>query len=228
MKRSTILFVAAALLAAPSASFAHEYDRDDSDHPLRYIAYAVHPVGVAVEKIIIRPLHWFVSSAKWRNEWFGHYPHPKEGWSHIASSAVVSVAPEAPAAPAGDAGGAGDDADRGDFAPSQELLTVYFDYDKSDVRADQLSRIDENLRYLLDNPELHVIVEGHCDERGTIEYNYALGERRAKAVRAYLVKNGVAEDRVHVVSKGEEEPAAAGSDEAAWSQNRRAEFEERQ
>ena len=72
--------------------------------------------------------------------------------------------------------------------------------------------------------ELQVLIEGHCDERGTDEYNLALGERRALAVRRYLVALGISADRLHTISYGEEKPAVLGSDEAAWSKNRRAEF----
>ena len=101
---------------------------------------------------------------------------------------------------------------------------IYFDYDRATLRADQLARIENNLRYLLDHPEERVMITGHCDERGTTEYNYVLGMRRAEAVRDYYVKNGVVADRIAVQSKGEDQPVALGHDEAAWSQNRRAEF----
>ena len=105
------------------------------------------------------------------------------------------------------------------------LSTIYFDYDMSNVREDQLSSMDENARKLRDyQPEDMVVVEGHCDERGTIEYNLALGEQRAQAVKTYLVDAGVAEGRIETVSFGEEQPAVMGGDESAWSQNRRAEL----
>ncbi len=105
------------------------------------------------------------------------------------------------------------------------LSTIYFDYDMSNVREDQLSAMDENARKLREyQPEDMVMVEGHCDERGTIEYNLALGERRASAVKTYLVDAGVAEGRIETVSFGEEQPAVMGGDESAWGQNRRAEL----
>ena len=108
------------------------------------------------------------------------------------------------------------------------LSTIYFDYDRSDVREDQRAAMDENARKLREfQPEDMVLVEGHCDEQGTIEYNLALGERRAQAVKAYLVNAGVAEDRIETVSLGEERPAAMGSDENALSQNRRVELKRR-
>ena len=105
------------------------------------------------------------------------------------------------------------------------LATIYFDYDKSDVREDQRAAMDENARKLREfQPDDMVMVEGHTDERGTIEYNLALGERRAQAVKAYLVDAGVAEDRIETVSLGKERPAVMGSDESALAQNRRVEL----
>ena len=105
------------------------------------------------------------------------------------------------------------------------LATVYFDYDKSNVRADQRSAMDENARKLREYQTRDtVIVEGHCDERGTIEYNLALGERRAQAVKIYLVDAGVAVGRLETVSYGEERPADRGSSETAYQRNRRVEI----
>ena len=105
------------------------------------------------------------------------------------------------------------------------LSTIYFDYDMSNVREDQRSAMDENARKLREyQPEDMVVVEGHADERGTIEYNLALGERRAQAVKTYLVDAGVADSRIETVSLGEEQPAVMGSDESALAQNRRAEL----
>ena len=105
------------------------------------------------------------------------------------------------------------------------LSTIYFDYDSSSVREDQRSAMDENARKLREyQPEDMVVVEGHCDERGTIEYNLALGEQRAQAVKTYLVDAGVADSRIETVSFGEEQPAVMGGDEDSWAQNRRAEL----
>ena len=105
-----------------------------------------------------------------------------------------------------------------------EMKTIHFDYDRSQIRPDQLDLIDYNLRYLVANPEVKVLIEGHCDERGTIEYNFALGHRRANAVREYFIKNGILPERLSVRSKGEEEPADAGSSDAAMAANRRGIF----
>ena len=108
------------------------------------------------------------------------------------------------------------------------LSTIYFDYDRSNVREDQRSAMDENARKLREyQPEDMVVVEGHCDERGTIEYNLALGEQRAQAVKTYLVDAGVADGRIEIVSFGEEQPAVMGSDESALAQNRRVELKRR-
>jgi peptidoglycan-associated lipoprotein len=108
--------------------------------------------------------------------------------------------------------------------PTGRLATVYFDYDSSELRPDTTATLRENAGWLKSRGEVTVAVEGHCDERGTIEYNLALGERRANAVRDYLADLGVPRDRVRVVSYGEERPARPGHDESAWSMNRRAEF----
>ena len=105
------------------------------------------------------------------------------------------------------------------------LSAVYFGYDRSDIGDDQRTTLDENVRKLREyRDEDSVVVEGHTDERGTIEYNLALAERRAEAVKTYLVDAGVAEGRIETVSFGEEQPAVMGDDESAWAQNRRAEL----
>ena len=105
------------------------------------------------------------------------------------------------------------------------LSSIYFDYDESELRADQMTALNENARKLREyKPEDNVLVEGHCDERGTVEYNLALGERRAGAVKSYLGDAGLDESRIEIISYGEEKPADMGHDEQAWSQNRRAEL----
>ena len=110
-------------------------------------------------------------------------------------------------------------------AERMSLSTIYFNYDRSNVREDQRPALDENAQKLREyQPEDMVVVEGHADERGTIEYNLALGERRAQAVKTYLVDAGVTDSRIETVSFGEEKPAVMGSDESAWSQNRRVEL----
>jgi len=105
-----------------------------------------------------------------------------------------------------------------------ELRTVYFDFDTSEVRPDQESILRDNAAYLLTNPGVRVEVQGHCDERGTETYNLSLGDRRALAIRSYLNAAGVSPDRIYTISYGEAVPAVEGETEAAFSQNRRAEF----
>ncbi len=107
--------------------------------------------------------------------------------------------------------------------PSQ-LQTVYFDFDKFQLRADAKADLDANYALMMEFPDAMVQIEGHCDERGTTEYNMSLGEKRANAARDYLIGLGIAENRLSTISYGEERPAATGSNEAAWDKNRRAEF----
>lgn len=104
------------------------------------------------------------------------------------------------------------------------LKTVYFDFDSSEISGDTKSALQGNADYLKTNKNVDVQIEGHCDERGGRQYNLALGERRAKAVRDYLVALGVESKRLSTISYGSERPKAEGSDESAWAQNRRANF----
>ena len=102
---------------------------------------------------------------------------------------------------------------------------VYFDFDRSDLRPDARSVLDAKLPILRANPGLRLRISGHADERGSDEYNLALGQARAAAVRRYLMDNGIDGGRLEIVSFGEARPAVDGHDESAWSQNRRCEFE---
>jgi len=102
--------------------------------------------------------------------------------------------------------------------------SIYFEYNKSNIRPEFQPVLENISKWLISKQGSQVLIEGHCDERGTDEYNLALGERRALAVRRYLIALGISSDRVHTISYGEEKPAVSGSDEAAWSKNRRAEF----
>ena len=101
---------------------------------------------------------------------------------------------------------------------------VYFDFDKSDIRPDMRATLDAKARFLQEFPSIRVQVEGHCDERGTVEYNIALGHRRSQSSKDYLVSLGVKSSRVDTVSYGEERPADTRSNEAGWAKNRRAKF----
>ena len=101
---------------------------------------------------------------------------------------------------------------------------VYFDYDESEIRSDAERTLRAKLEILRANPSLRLSVEGHADERGSTEYNLALGTRRAEAVRQFFTSFGLDASRFSITSFGEERPAAMGSNEDAWAQNRRAEF----
>lgn len=111
-----------------------------------------------------------------------------------------------------------------DPVPAIVLQDVFFDFDKSDIGPDGRDALAQNSRLLRDNPGVRVLIEGHCDERGTIQYNLALGERRALEVKDYLVSLGINGSRLDVVSYGKERPFVRGTGEAVWSQNRRAHF----
>jgi len=113
-----------------------------------------------------------------------------------------------------------------DKTPAEKLAqvgdTVNFDFDSAELTVSARSTLNRQAAFLSLNPGLMIVIEGHADERGTREYNLALGDRRATAVRDYLVAKGINSARVRTVSYGKERPAVAGSDEAAWAKNRRA------
>jgi peptidoglycan-associated lipoprotein len=106
----------------------------------------------------------------------------------------------------------------------QVLRTIYFTYDSSELSAEAREILKANADWLKSHRDVKVVTEGHCDERGTIEYNLALGERRANAVRDHLATLGVERARIRILSYGEERPAESGHGEAAWAKNRRAQF----
>jgi peptidoglycan-associated lipoprotein len=104
------------------------------------------------------------------------------------------------------------------------LGDVFFDYDQYELRQDARDRLAQNARFLGDHPEFIVTIEGHADDRGTNDYNLALGERRANAAKAYLETLGVSSSRVRTLTYGEERPFCGESSESCWQQNRRAHF----
>ncbi len=112
-----------------------------------------------------------------------------------------------------------------DEVKSMVAAMIHFDYDKASVRPDDAGTLDQKVGILQANPNLKIRVHGHCDERGSDEYNLALGNRRAQAAKQYLVSHGIDASRIETQSWGEEKPLVDGHDEAAWSQNRRDEFE---
>lgn len=99
---------------------------------------------------------------------------------------------------------------------------VFFGFDKSSLTSEAVNTLKAQAEWLQANPDTNVIVEGHTDDRGTREYNLALGERRAVAVKNYLISRGVDAERIKTISYGKERPAVVGANEAAWAQNRRA------
>ena len=104
---------------------------------------------------------------------------------------------------------------------------VHFDFDKYDLKPKAMMILDEKAAYLREHPEVRVLIEGHCDERGTNEYNLALGDRRANSAKNYLVRSGVAESRITTISYGEEQPLCMEHAESCWWRNRRAQFQVR-
>ena len=105
-----------------------------------------------------------------------------------------------------------------------ELKDIHFDFDKYDIRPGDAKMLDTNAGWLKSNPNHLVLIEGHCDERGTNEYNLALGERRAKSTMNYLVSQGVQASRITIISYGEERPLCTEHNEECWAKNRRAHF----
>jgi peptidoglycan-associated lipoprotein len=106
----------------------------------------------------------------------------------------------------------------------KEVRDAYFDFNKADIRPDARSALTKTAEFLRNNPGIRVTVEGHCDERGSTEYNLALGDRRAGATKQYLVSLGISADRISTVSFGKEKPFCTQSNEACWQQNRRGHF----
>ncbi|MDD2557763.1 MAG: peptidoglycan-associated lipoprotein Pal [Desulfuromonadaceae bacterium] len=105
-----------------------------------------------------------------------------------------------------------------------ELKRIYFAFDQFDLDTEARQALQNNALYLEQNPSASIILEGHCDERGSDEYNLALGERRARAAAEYMVNLGINKNRIRTISYGEEKPLDRASTEAAWALNRRAEF----
>jgi peptidoglycan-associated lipoprotein len=110
--------------------------------------------------------------------------------------------------------------DRSKFA----ALTVHFAYDSAAIRSGERVKVESMAAAMQTDPSIYLLIEGHCDERGTEEYNRSLGEKRALSLREELVKAGVNPDRIRTLSFGEDKPASTGHDESAWSKNRRGEF----
>ena len=108
--------------------------------------------------------------------------------------------------------------------PHDALKPIHFDFDKATIRPVDTKVLDASANWLRENPGYIVLIEGHCDERGTPAYNLALGERRAKAALSYLTAQGIRAERISTVSYGEERPACNDTGETCWARNRRAQF----
>lgn len=104
------------------------------------------------------------------------------------------------------------------------LQDIHFDYDKSEIKGSEKGLLENIYTWLLEHPETTLMIEGHCDERGTLEYNLALGERRGLSIRTYLTGLGINPDRLHTISYGEEQPLCPESNEECWAKNRRGHF----
>ena len=112
----------------------------------------------------------------------------------------------------------------GEVFESKLLKDIHFHYDKYDIQRGEEGILKENAAFLKKNPNMKIQIEGHCDERGTIEYNLALGERRANSAKKYLVSLGITSDRISTISYGKERPLDQGHHAQAWAKNRRAHF----
>ena len=151
-------------------------------------------------------------------------PPPAPTPAPVSTPTVVTVEPPAPTpqpTPRMDA----DDITRKSLSEiSSYLKPAFFDYDKADIRADARDVLAANATWLKKYPSVQFTIEGHCDERGTAQYNLALGDRRANAAKDYLASLGVDASRIKTVSYGKERPFATGHDEDSWQKNRRAHF----
>jgi peptidoglycan-associated lipoprotein len=136
----------------------------------------------------------------------------------VRTDGVATVNVDRPAPPSGTSGAVGP------TSPAAAQRVIYFDFDSSEIRNEFVEAISASARYLVGNATVRVRLEGHTDERGSREYNITLGERRSQTVKRALMLQGVQEAQIATVSFGEERPAAAGSEESAWSKNRRVEI----
>ncbi len=149
-----------------------------------------------------------------------------------AGSQAAATAPAHSAEQAADGARLADKGARGTdmfgAAEMHELVVVHFPFDSAELTVEMQEQLRNNAEFLRANPEARIVVEGHTDERGPSEYNLALGERRAKAVRDYLTRLGIDSSRLETVSYGAEMPVDSASNENAWARNRRAQFRELQ
>jgi len=145
----------------------------------------------------------------------------------VAFAACTKTPPPAPSDKTGFGSEAPTSRPASGMGDSSAFRTVYFDFDKSDLSADARSGLSANADYLKSNSSVAVTIEGNCDERGSAEYNLALGKRRAEAAHRYLADLGIETSRMTTVSFGKERPAVEGHNELAWAKNRRDDFKVR-
>ena len=148
----------------------------------------------------------------------------EEGAPQRPSDAPLPVDSGPDVRPLHEEGAAAADLTGGESGEGGPLADVPFDYDKATLSDEATATLQRHAQWLKQHADTKVVVEGHCDQRGTVEYNLALGEARARAVREYLVAQGVAAERLTSVSYGKERPLDTGSNAAAWARNRRAHF----
>jgi peptidoglycan-associated lipoprotein len=146
-------------------------------------------------------------------------PTPAVPPTAAAPAPTAPATPLAPTAPAPTPRPAPEE-----YVAIPQLRDAFFDFDKYDIRPDAARTLDANIDWLKSNASALVLIEGHCDERGTNAYNIALGERRARATRDYLVSRGVTVERITTISYGEERPVCTDRNETCWARNRRAHF----
>jgi peptidoglycan-associated lipoprotein len=155
-------------------------------------------------------------------------PAPPSPPAPLAEPARAAGPPPPPAAetsrPAPEAAPPRGEPPSTEFLGVRDLRPIHFDFDRSEVRPTDATILDANAEWLRAHPEALVLIEGHCDERGTAEYNLALGERRARSTMTYLVGRGIAEARITITSYGLERPVCTQRTEACWARNRRASF----
>jgi len=153
-------------------------------------------------------------------------PPPAPNIAPVVTEPQATPAPPAPApaAPAPVATAAPAPPPPKDFQPNSALNPIHFDFDRAEIRPDDARTLDANATWLREHPNQLVLIEGHCDERGTPAYNLALGDRRAKSTMNYLASRGVSNNRMSIISYGEERPLCTEKTEACWAKNRRAMF----
>ena len=151
-------------------------------------------------------------------------PAPRAAAPATAAPAPAAPAPGPSAAPAPATAAPTTRPSPKEFTESAALKDVFFEFDKYDIRPEDTKTLNANAAWLKSNADNLVLIEGHCDERGTNEYNLALGERRAKSAMNYLVSQGVQANRITIISYGKERPVCNEQNESCWSKNRRAHF----